>query len=141
MTSSQIELVKTSWARVATMDAVAVGGLFYGRLFEIAPELRPLFKNPLGPQSQKLIAMIGYVINKLDKLEDIVGEVGKLAVRHTSYGVKDEHYTLVGKALLWTLEQGLGAAWNEELKTAWTACYTLLAEAMMDASRANSQAA
>lgn len=141
MTSSQIELVKTSWARVATMDAVAVGGLFYGRLFEIAPELQPLFKNPIGPQSQKLITMIGYVIKKLDKLEDIVDEVGKLAVRHTAYGVKDEHYTQVGKALLWTLEQGLGEAWNEQLKTAWTACYTLLAEAMMEASRGNSQAA
>jgi len=79
--------------------------------------------------------MLAYIIAKLDKLEDILDEVTKLAKRHTQYGVKDEHYAAVGSALLWTLQKGLGKHWNDELAMAWTEVYTTLAGAMMAASR------
>ena len=75
--------------------------------------------------------MLSYVIGKLDKLEEIMDEVTKLARRHTQYGVKDEHYAAVGTALLWTLEQGLGELWNAALAAAWTEIYGILAGAMM----------
>lgn len=134
MTTKQIDLVKSTWAMVAAIDPVTVGGLFYGRLFEIAPELKSLFKISIQEQSRKLLAMIGYVINKLHKLDDIIDEVGKLARRHVVYGVKPEDYNDVGAALLWTLEKGLGENWNDEVKEAWTVCYTILSEAMIAAS-------
>jgi len=134
MTNKQIDLVKTSWSIVRTIDPVTVGGLFYNRLFEIGPQLRPMFRNPVPEQSKKLLAMINYVISKLDKLEDILDEVAKLAKRHISYGVKPDHYRIVGDALLWTLEKGLGEKWNEEVKEAWTICYQVLSSAMINAS-------
>jgi len=134
MTNKQIDLVKTSWAIVTTIDPVTVGGLFYNRLFEIAPQLKPMFRNPMPEQSKKLLAMINYVISKLDKLEDIVHEVAKLAKRHVSYGVKPDHYRVVGDALLWTLEKGLSENWNSEVKEAWSNCYQVLSSAMMNAS-------
>ena len=134
MTNKQIDLVKTSWAIVATIDPVTVGGLFYNRLFEIAPQLRSMFHSPVPEQSKKLMAMINYVISKLDKLEDILHEVAKLAKRHVSYGVKPEHYSVVGEALLWTLEKGLGEKWNNEIEEAWTICYQVLSSAMINAS-------
>ncbi|NCT95649.1 MAG: hypothetical protein GXC72_14585, partial [Chitinophagaceae bacterium] len=105
MNKHQIELVKNSWAQVAALDAEVVGGLFYNRLFEIAPQIKPMFRSPLPEQSRKLLSMLAYVINKLDKLEDILDEVSKLAQRHVQYGVKEEHYGIVAAALLWTLEQ------------------------------------
>jgi hemoglobin-like flavoprotein len=40
---------------------------------------------------------------------------------------------LVGKALLWTLERGLGTDWSEELKEAWQACYKMLSDTMINA--------
>lgn len=141
MTSEQIQTVKQNWDLVKTIDPVVVGELFYNRLFEIAPELTPLFRNPMPEQSKKLLAMIGYIINKLDRLEDIVADVAQLAKRHVQYGVKDEHYTYVGRALLWTLEKGLGEHWNEKSKQAWTACYTILAETMINAAASNAKAA
>jgi hemoglobin-like flavoprotein len=134
MTNKQIDLVKSSWAIVATIDPVTVGSLFYNRLFEIAPQLKPMFRNPIPEQSKKLLAMINYVITKLDKLEDILDEVAKLAQRHVSYGVKPDHYIIVGGALLWTLEKGLGENWNSELKEAWTVCYGILSSAMINAA-------
>ena len=85
--------------------------------------------------------MIGYVINKLDALDDILDEVSKLAQRHVQYGVKDEHYLVVGEALLWTLEKGLAGHWNEEMKESWTACYTILSNAMIQASQEREKAA
>jgi len=134
MTNKQIDLVKSSWAIAATIDPVTVGGLFYNRLFEIAPQLKHMFRNPIPEQSKKLLAMINYVIIKLDKLDDILDEVSKLAQRHVSYGVKPDHYRVVGEALLWTLEKGLRENWNSEVEEAWTVCYDILSSAMITAA-------
>lgn len=134
MTQQQITDVKATWAMVALIDPEIVGGLFYNRLFEIAPQVRPMFRTPVAEQSRKLLAMIGYIINKLDKLDDIVDEVAKLARGHVKYGVQAGHYRIVGEALLWTLEKGLAEHWNEAVKEAWTVCYTTLANAMIAAA-------
>lgn len=133
MTSNNITLVKNSWALVAKIDMETVGGLFYNHLFEMMPEVKPMFsRSSMEEQSKKLLSMLSYVISKLDKLEEILDEVAKLARRHTQYGVQDEHYTAVGASLLWTLEKGLGEHWNEELNIAWTEIYSTLAGAMME---------
>ena len=134
MTTRQIQLVKNTWGIVASLDPVVVGNLFYNRLFEIAPEVKPMFRAPVEEQSKKLISMIAYVIHKLDKLDDIINEVAKLAKRHVTYGVEPAHYLIVGSALIWTLEQGLGEHWNEEAREAWVKCYTTLSNAMIEAA-------
>ncbi len=136
MKSNTINLVKNSWGLVAKIDMETVGSLFYNRLFEIAPNVKPMFsRTSMAEQSKKLLSMLGYIISKLDKLDDIIDEVAKLAKRHTQYGVKEAHYTAVGTALLWTLEKGLGEHWNTELKAAWTEVYTVLANAMITAQK------
>ncbi len=136
MTTDQINLVRQTFGSVAALPAEAVGGLFYNRLFMIAPEVRPLFAYTSHPeQSRKLLTMLGYVISRLNSLETVLDDVSQLAQRHVRYGVKDHHYAWVGDALLWTLEQGLGTAWTTSVQDAWTACYTLLAETMINATR------
>ena len=134
MNTNQINLVKDSFALVAKIPAETVGELFYNRLFEIAPEVNPMFARTSMPeQSRKLISMLSYVIGKLDNLGSIIDEVAKLAQRHVKYGVEPKHYEPVGAALLWTLEKGLGTNWNEEVKEAWTVCYVTLSGAMIEA--------
>jgi hemoglobin-like flavoprotein len=136
MVSNNIELVRNSWAKVSSMDVQTVGALFYNRLFEIAPEVKPMFsRTPIPEQSKKLLIMLSYIIAKLDRLQDIMDEVEKLAQRHAGYGVKDVHYSAVGEALLWTLEKGLGEHWNDELKTAWMEVYATLVGAMIAGQR------
>jgi nitric oxide dioxygenase len=134
MTPHQIRLIKSSWALVGAIDPIVVGQLFYNRLFELAPEVRPMFQNSIPEQSKKLLATLSYVVSKLERLENIVDEVAKLSQRHVNYGVKKEHYAIVGSALLWTLEKGLGENWNSELKQAWTDCYVTLSTAMIEAA-------
>ena len=133
MTTEQIRLVQTSFAQVAPI-APQAAALFYGRLFELDPGLRPLFKSDLTDQGRKLMQMIGVAVNGLTRLDDIVPAVKQLGVRHATYGVKDEHYDTVATALLWTLGQGLGDGFTPEVSEAWTEAYTLLASTMKTAA-------
>ena len=89
-----------------------------------------MFKIDMREQGGKLMQMIGLAVNELDALDELVPMVESLGRRHASYGVKDRDYDTVGSALLWTLEQGLGAAFTPDVKTAWTAVYQLLASTM-----------
>ena len=141
MTHQQIVLVKSTWSLVAAMDPLVVGELFYTRLFETAPEVKPLFRGPMPGQYRKLMAMLSYIILRLDQLDDIVDEVSDLAKRHVHYGVKAAYFTPVGASLLWTLEQGLGEKWNAETKEAWTICYHILSSAMIGAMESHTHQA
>jgi hemoglobin-like flavoprotein len=79
--------------------------------------------------------MLSYIISKFESMEDIIGEVKELAERHTKYGVKDEHYNAVGSALMWTLEQGMGEFWTDELNNAWIDFCETLSTEMIAAQR------
>ena len=129
MTPNQIKLVQTSFAQVAPIAATAAD-LFYGRLFEIAPQVRAMFPDDLREQKKKLMAMLGTAVGNLHKLETILPAVKDLGQRHKGYGVTAAHYAPVGAALLWTLEKGLGPDFTPEVKAAWTETYTALAGVM-----------
>ena len=132
MTPQQIALVQSSFKSVASIASKAAD-LFYGRLFEIAPEVRPLFPADLSGQKVKLIGMLATAVNNLHQLDVILPTVRDLGGRHRGYGVTPEHYAPVGAALQWALEQGLGPAFTSDVKVAWSEAYTTLAGAMQGA--------
>lgn len=133
MTPQQKYLVQTTFAKVAPIadDAAA---LFYGRLFELDPSLRPMFKTDLREQGRKLMRMIGMAVNGLDRLDELVPAVQQLGARHGGYGVRDEHYDTVATALIWTLERGLGPDFTPEVQDAWVTVYGILASTMKQAA-------
>ncbi|HEX4407114.1 MAG TPA: globin family protein [Polyangia bacterium] len=135
MTSEQKALVQTTFAQVVPISAEAAK-LFYGRLFELNPALRVLFKSDLHEQGKKLMQTLGFCVSKLDQLETILPAVRDLGKRHAQYGVADRDYDTVASALLWTLEQGLGPSFTPEVKAAWTEVYVALATTMKEAARA-----
>jgi nitric oxide dioxygenase len=135
MTPAQVTLVQDSFAKVAPIKEAAAG-LFYGRLFEIAPGTRPLFGTAdMAAQGQKLMATLGFVVAGLARPETVVPAAEALARRHVGYGVTEAMYGSVGAALLWTLGQGLGEGFTPEVEAAWTAAYTLLAGVMIAAAQ------
>ena len=133
MNLNQIALVKISWDKVVPISETAAE-LFYGKLFELDPELKALFSSDMKEQGRKLMKMIGTAVNALDRLDQVVPAVEDLGRRHIDYGVKDKDYDTVGAALLWTLEQGLGDRYTPAVAEAWTAVYTLLADIMKEAA-------
>ena len=136
MTSQQISLVKNSWKFFQAINPVLVGDIFYSKLFMMEPKLRRMFSISKEEQSKKLIEMMNVIVGRLDRLDELNDDIKQLAKRHVGYGVKPVHYEVVGLSLLWTLEKGLGRDWTEQVKDAWTACYTLLADTMINAASA-----
>ncbi len=137
VTRRQKELVQETWEQVVPISEPAAG-LFYGRLFEVDPDLEapfPADERAMREQGRKLMQMITLAVSGLDRLDELVPAAEDLGRRHVSYGVRDEDYETVGAALLWTLEQGLGESFTPEVRDAWAATYGLLAGAMQDGAK------
>ncbi len=135
MTPQQVTLIQTSWAAVLPIQDTAAG-LFYQRLFVLDPSVRPMFKGDLAGQGKKLMQALGFIVNSLTRLDELVPVAQDMARRHVGYGVQAEHYDTVGTALLWTLEQGLGSAFTDETRDAWATAYGTLAGVMKEAAYA-----
>lgn len=133
MTSRQIELVQQSFRLIEPiLDDVAV--LFYERLFEIDPSLRQMFQKPRREQARLLAQTLTVVVKGIDRPAQLRGAVEALGRRHAGYGVRDEHYGVVGEALLWTLEIGLKEKFTSEVRDSWVAAYSWLAFTMRRAA-------
>jgi nitric oxide dioxygenase len=140
MTPDQVKLVQDSFAKVAPISETAAV-LFYERLFQIAPQVKAMFPTDMTEQRKKLMATLAVVVKGLSNLESILPAASALAKRHVSYGAKPAHYPVVGAALLWTLEKGLGDAWTSEVAGAWTAAYDTLSGYMINEGYGSAQAA
>jgi len=134
MTPRQVEVVQQSFQQVAPIAELAAD-LFYARLFELDPSLRRLFKGDMKRQGGMLMSMIGSAVRGLSNPNALIPVLTALGRRHAGYGVMDAHYTTVAEALLWTLEQGLGDAFDAEMRAAWTAAYMLMASVMQQGAR------
>jgi hemoglobin-like flavoprotein len=140
MTPTHKQLVKESWAKVLPIKETAAE-LFYGRLFEVYPEVKPLFKGDMKEQGRKLMAMLNTAVSSLDNIEALIEPLKNSGKAHAGYGVKAEDYDKVGDAFLWTLGQGLGDAFTDEIKEAWTVTYTTVAGVMIEGAQYDSAAA
>jgi nitric oxide dioxygenase len=134
VTPTQIDLIRASWTKVEPIADTAAQ-LFYGRLFELDPRTKVLFRRTdMEAQRRNLTQTLTVVVKSLDKLDAIVPAVQALGRRHAGYGVRAEDYDTVGAALLWTFEQGLGPDFDDATREAWAAAYGLLASVMIDAA-------
>lgn len=133
MEPHQVELVKTSWSNVKPIAMEAMTE-FYDRLFEIAPDTRSLFDDDLQQQKIALSSMLNMVVVNLDRLPLLLPKVQDLGRRHAGYGVRPDHYAAVGQALLQTLANGLGDAFDQDTEQAWTVAIQTLAGVMIDAA-------
>ena len=140
MNPAQIKLVQESFAKVAPISEQAAV-IFYDRLFELAPQVRAMFPNDMTEQRKKLMATLAVVVNGLANLETVLPAASALAKRHVAYGARPAHYPVVGGALLWTLEKGLGEAWTPDIAAAWTAAYGILSGYMISEAYGSTQAA
>jgi len=133
LSTQQIQLIRDSWQRVLPMKKQAAE-LFYGRLFELDPSVKSLFKGKLDFQGDKLMTTLNVVVNSLDDLSGVEAILQAMGERHIIYGVEAAHYETVGAALLWVLQQGLGDYFTEEVEEAWVIAYGLVATTMKEAA-------
>ena len=133
MHATHVQLVQSTFEQLRP-QVEAVATLFYDRLFAIEPTTTHLFHGDQQKQRLMVMSALGLVLTNLDRPEILMPLVQGMGTRHAGYGVTRAQYTSLGEALLWTLEQGLGADFTPEVQAAWVAVYELLVRMMQDAT-------
>jgi nitric oxide dioxygenase len=131
VTPEQVQLVRDSFAGIAEVSQ-PVAALFYGRLFELAPEVRPMFKQDIAIQGRKLMDMLAALVQNLDRFEEMSAVLKAMGQRHSGYGVLPAHYKTVSSALLWALGVTLQDEFTPQLKAAWRAVVEAVSTTMME---------
>lgn len=130
MTAEQIHRLRKTFAIVERQPEIAAL-IFYQRLFQLDPGLRPLFKTDIELQAKKLMDMLSSALSLLERPEEFNSVLEDLGARHVTYGVRTSHYETVGIALLDMLEQVLAAEFQAETRIAWANLYQTIADAML----------
>ena len=128
--SLDLESLETSFDLVAPRGDELVD-VFYARLFEAAPSVRPLFPQDLKAQKTMLLAALVLLRKSLRNLEGIVPTLHALGARHVAYGARPEHYPVVGSVLIGSMAELAGGAWRPEYERAWAAAFEVVAGAML----------
>ena len=134
LSSDEIDRVRDSFDRLWPTSA-QTAGLFYDRLFEIAPEVRPLFRRDIDEQKRKFIATLAVIVGSLDDRSKLIALTDGLARQHGSFGVRPAHYSMVGEALMWSLARGLGDAWTPGVAASWRKAYGIISTFMIEHGR------
>lgn len=127
MTTEQIDCIQETFYRIYPDSYDRLAELFYTRLFELDPALRSLFPADMHNQRLKLMTTFNIIVNGLRHPATILPFLHKLGHLHVDHAVQPNHYTTANLALIWALQQCLGADWTPETAEAWQAAYTLIA--------------
>jgi len=128
----QIELLETSFQAITPCGEEFVTA-FYERLFTRFPQTRAFFASTdMKEQRKKLLGALALVIQNLRKPEVLTSALKGLGQRHVNYGVRPEHYPIVGAILLETFADVLGERWTPALHNAWAEAYGVVCTIMLE---------
>lgn len=116
-------------------DPTRAGVCFYGHLFQIAPQVRPLFPTDLDEQGRKLVVMLAATVAHMDHFDELGPALAALAERHIRYGAEPGHHAAVRTALLRMVAE-IDAACDDETLRAWAAAYDAISTRMIAATSA-----
>jgi hemoglobin-like flavoprotein len=133
LSAKQIRLVRESFVSLREYETSVVL-LFYGRLFEIAPETRALFKIDIHEQASKLMETLRVTVDVLDRFEELVPVLADLGRKHSVYGVQGYQYDKLRAALLWAMGQALGLEFDRETRAAWDQLIATISAVMLEAA-------
>jgi nitric oxide dioxygenase len=108
---------------------------FYTMLMDENPEVRPLFNQAnqaSGAQQRALANGVLMYARHIDQLEQLGGLVGQIINKHVALNILPEHYPIVGKCLLRSIREVLGAEIaTDAVIEAWAAAYQQLADLLI----------
>jgi nitric oxide dioxygenase len=130
MSDDEIDLLRHG-LRVMLGRKELAADVFYANLFEIAPQTRSLFSDDIAGQTEKVMFALGAVVGQIHDLDACRVMTHDLAVRHVAYGVAPDHYALVGRAVMRTLDMVLDDDFTPEMDAAWRKAYDAIADAMI----------
>jgi len=132
-TPERIALIRDSFHQLAP-EQEAASQLFYQRLFEIAPDLRTLFRGEIESQGMRFMTTLGVILDHIDNAAALRPHMERLAKGHAALGVKPEHFVPMGEALVRTMEETLGDRFPPGARAAWEDAYSHIAGLMIEFS-------
>jgi hemoglobin-like flavoprotein len=132
--SLDLEALETSFDLIAPLGDELMDD-FYGRLFEAAPAVRPLFPEDMHKQKTMLLGALVLLRKSLRDLGGIVPTLRTLGARHVAYGAKPEHYPVVGATLIASMAAIAGEDWKPEYESAWSAAFDVVAATMIEGAK------
>jgi nitric oxide dioxygenase len=134
LSPARIALIRQTFHDLAAEKQTA-SQRFYELLFEIAPELRKLFRGDIGNQGMRFLSTLGTILDDIDNPETLRPHVERLAKGHAAVGVKPAHFVPMGEALVRTMEETLGDRFPVGARAAWEDAYDFIAQQMIAVMR------
>lgn len=129
-----VDLVRDSCADLPE-GSTLLAGCFYRNLFKMAPELREMFADDLGPQQQRMADALLAVVRHLDSPDEIAEYLQQLgAQHHRQLGVLPEHYPHVGRALVRAVSE-VSQTWTSSMSSSWVLVYRWITAHMLAGAR------
>ncbi len=129
--SLNVELLESSFSQIKEQEAEFTTE-FYKHLFADYPQVKPLFSNThMDEQAQKLFKSLILVVENLRNPDVLTNALQGLGTRHIQYGVKPEHYPIVGSTLLKAFAICLAEAWTPATEQAWSEAYAAVTQLML----------
>ncbi len=133
--TAQGELLETSFQEIV-MHGEAVVTAFYERLFTCFPETKPLFAaTDMFEQRKKLQQSLTLIVEHMQHPEVLSSMLRELGLRHVTYGVRPEHYPLMGTVLLETFADFLGKHWTQAHHDAWVKGFEAVSSLMLQGAQ------
>jgi hemoglobin-like flavoprotein len=130
--SLDLDALETSFDLIAPRGDELMD-VFYARLFDAAPAVRPLFAGTdLRRQKAMLLSALVLVRKSLRDLDAILPKLHALGARHVRYGARPEHYPVVASVLIASMAEVAGDAWHHRYEHAWATALGVVAGAMLD---------
>jgi hemoglobin-like flavoprotein len=127
----QGELLETSFLAVV-LHGEAFVTAFYERLFTRFPQTRVFFASTdMLEQRKKLQQTLALIVQNMQQPEVLGSMLQELGQRHVNYGVRPEHYPIVGAVLLETFADFLGKHWTQAHHDAWVKGYEAVSNLML----------
>ena len=131
----QIELLESSFQAIASCGEAFVTA-FYERLFTRFPETRAFFAaTDMFEQRKKLQRTLALIVEHMQHPEVLSGMLRELGKRHVTYGIRPEHYPLVGTTLLETFADFLGKNWTQAHQDAWIKGFEAVSSLMLQGAQ------
>ncbi len=133
--SAPSELLETSFQTII-LHGEAFVTAFYERLFTRFPETRAFFAaTDMFEQRKKLQHSLALIVEHMQHPEVLGDMLQELGQRHATYGIRPEHYLLVGVVLLETFADFLGKHWTQAHHDAWVKGYEAVSNLMLQGAQ------
>jgi nitric oxide dioxygenase len=112
-----------------------IATVFYKTMLKEHPDLNNFFNAvnmKLGSQPRALCKLILAFASNISHISELVPMLERVAHKHTSLGIKPEHYDIVCKYLMRAFSAVLGPTMTSEVRLAWTKAYWVLANMLIN---------